>query len=68
MTILTGSASDAFYAPIADALAARIPRARRAILDGLSHVSPITQPAIIGGAVRSALASAGIVIDPERAP
>ena len=68
VTILTGSASDAFYAPIADALAARIPRARRAILDGLSHVSPITQPAIIGGAVRSALASAGIVIDPERAP
>ena len=68
VTILTGSASDPFYAQIADAVVARIPGARRAILDGLSHVSPITQPAIVGGAVRSALAAAGIVIDPEPVP
>ena len=68
VTILTGTASDAFYAPIADALAARIPRARREVLNGLSHVSPITQPAIVGGAVRSALASAGIALDPEPVP
>lgn len=68
VTILTGTASDALYAPIADALAARIPRARREILDGLSHVSPITQPAIVGAAVRSALAATGIVTDPESVP
>lgn len=68
VTILTGTASEAFYAPIADALVARIPHGRRTTLDGLSHVSPITQPDIVGGAVRSALASAGIVNDPERVP
>ncbi len=68
VTILSGSASDTFYAPIADALGARIPGARRAILDGLAHVSPITQPAIVGGAIRSALAAAGIVIEPEPVP
>jgi pimeloyl-ACP methyl ester carboxylesterase len=53
--ILTGSASEAFYAPIADALAARIPGARRDTLEGLTHPSPITQPGIVAAAIRACL-------------
>jgi len=55
VTILTGAASERFYAPIADALAARIPGARRVDLPGLRHTAPITEPAAIAAAVRSAL-------------
>jgi O-succinylbenzoic acid--CoA ligase len=55
VTILTGGASDPFYAPIADALAAGIPGARRATLDGLAHPSPITQPATVAAAARAGL-------------
>lgn len=48
VTIATGSASDAFYAPIADALAARIgPLAGREHLAGLAHMAPITDAATI---------------------
>jgi O-succinylbenzoic acid--CoA ligase len=54
-TILTGSASEPFYAPIADALAARIPGADRRVLDGLGHPAPITDPGRIADAVRDAL-------------
>jgi lipase len=61
VTILTGGASERFYTPIADALAARIPGARRDTLDGLGHPSPITQPATVATAIRAALASAGLV-------
>jgi len=56
VTILTGSASETFYAPIAEGLAARIPGARRVDLPGLRHTAPITDPALIADAVRAALA------------
>ena len=55
VAILTGGASDAFYARIADALAARIPRAQREMLPGLGHPSPITEPAPVAAAVRAFL-------------
>ena len=55
VAILTGGASEPFYAPIADALAARIPGARRDTLEGLTHPSPITQPGIVAAAVRACL-------------
>ena len=61
VTILNGSASEPFYAPIADALAERIPGTARRTLDGLAHPSPITNPAPVAAAVRAALASAGLV-------
>jgi O-succinylbenzoic acid--CoA ligase len=53
--LLTGDASQPFYRPIADALAARIPGARRVHLPGMAHASPITDPGPIAEAVRSAL-------------
>jgi O-succinylbenzoic acid--CoA ligase len=55
VTILTGGASEPFYVPIADALAARIPGSRRDTLDGCTHPSPITQPGIVAAAVRACL-------------
>jgi O-succinylbenzoic acid--CoA ligase len=55
VTILTGGASEPFYAPIDDALAARIPGARRDTLDGWTHTSPITQPGIVAATVRACL-------------
>lgn len=61
VTILTGGASEPFYARIADALAARIAGASRAVLPGLAHPAPITEPATVAGAIRAALASAGLV-------
>ena len=54
-TILNGGASEPFYAPIADALAGRIPQARRRTLEGLAHPAPITEPVRIADAVRDAL-------------
>ena len=67
VTILTGGASEPFYAPVADALAARIHDARRDTLAGLGHPSPITQPAPVAAAVRAALVAAGLA-DPDSAP
>ena len=55
VTILTGTASDPFYAPIADALVARITGARRVELPGLRHAAPIRDPGEMAAAVRSAL-------------
>ncbi len=55
VAILTGGASEPFYAPIADALAARIPGARRDTLEGLTHPAPITQPGIMAAAIRACL-------------
>jgi O-succinylbenzoic acid--CoA ligase len=55
VAILTGGASEPFYVPIADALAARIPEARRDTLDGWTHPAPITQPGIVAAAVRARL-------------
>ena len=54
--ILTGGASDWFYLPIAEALALRVPGARRATLDDLTHTSPITAPAPVADAVAAFLA------------
>lgn len=53
--LLTGDASEPFYGPLADALAALIPGARRTILPGLRHTSPITHAGPVAAAVRAAL-------------
>ncbi len=55
VTILTGAASEPFYAPLADGLVARIPGARRVHLAGLRHTAPITDPAAVAAAVLAAL-------------
>ena len=61
VTIITGDASEPFYRPIADALAGRIPGARRVHLPGMAHASPITEPGPIAAAIRSGLAVAGLI-------
>jgi hypothetical protein len=67
VAIRTGAASEPFYAPLADALAARIPGARRAELAGLRHTAPITDPAPIAVACRAALDLAlGVAADGRR--
>ncbi len=55
--LLTGGASDAFYTPIADELARRIPGARRVTLDGLAHTAPINRPGRVVDAIRAFLES-----------
>lgn len=60
VVILAGTASEPFYGPIADAVVARIPGARRVDLVGLRHTSPITEPAPVAAAVRAALVAAGL--------
>jgi o-succinylbenzoate---CoA ligase len=55
VAILTGSASEPFYAPLADALAARIPGARRDTLEGLTHTTPITQPGAVAPTILACL-------------
>ncbi len=58
VTIITGAESESFYAPIADALVALIPGARRIALLGLRHTAPITDPAPIAVIAREAFAPA----------
>lgn len=53
--LLTGDASEPFYAAIADALAVRIPHARRVRLAGLRHPAPITDAAPVAAAVLALL-------------
>ncbi len=53
--LLTGGASDAFYAPVSDELARRIRGARRATLDHLAHPGPIVRPGRVAEAVRAFL-------------
>jgi pimeloyl-ACP methyl ester carboxylesterase len=65
VTILTGAASEPFYAPIADTLAARIPGARRVDLPGLRHTAPITDAAPVAAAVRAALGRPAAAAPPE---
>lgn len=55
VTIISGAASEPFYVSIADALAARIPGARRVQLPGLRHTAPITEPDAVAAAVRASL-------------
>jgi acyl-CoA synthetase (AMP-forming)/AMP-acid ligase II/pimeloyl-ACP methyl ester carboxylesterase len=53
--LLTGSASDPFYSPIADEIARRIPGVLRATLDGLAHPGPIVRPDRVAEAVSAFL-------------
>jgi O-succinylbenzoic acid--CoA ligase len=55
VTLLTGTSSEPFYAPIAVALAARIPHATLVAIEGARHTTPITDPAPVAAAVRAAL-------------
>ncbi len=55
VALLTGDASEPFYAPIADALALRIPGARRVRLPGLRHPAPITDAAAVAAAMLALL-------------
>jgi o-succinylbenzoate---CoA ligase len=55
VTLVTGDASEPFYAPIADAAAASMPNAVRVRLPGLSHNAPITQSAAIADLLRAVL-------------
>jgi pimeloyl-ACP methyl ester carboxylesterase len=62
--ILSGGASHDFYRPIAEALVARIPGARQATLDGLTHNAPITDAVRVAEAIRTFLAGAGLLAAP----
>ena len=55
VVLATGGASDPFYAPLADALAALIHGSRRVSLPGLRHVAPITDPTPVAALIRDAL-------------
>jgi O-succinylbenzoic acid--CoA ligase len=67
VTLITGDASEPFYRPIADALATRVPGARRMHLPAMGHASPITDPGPITAAIRASLAASGLVqADPDR--
>lgn len=59
VVLVTGGVSDAFYAPIAEALAAVIPGATRVTLPGLRHTAPITDPATFATLIRTSLALRG---------
>ena len=60
VAILTGTASEPFYAPIARAMVARVPGAHLVALDGLRHTAPITDPEAVAAAIVGALTAAGI--------
>ena len=60
VTILTSTASEPFYGPIARAVVERIPGARLVVLDGLRHTAPITAPEPVAAAILEAIAGAGI--------
>jgi pimeloyl-ACP methyl ester carboxylesterase len=68
VTILTGAASEPFYAPIADRLAARITDARRVELPGLRHTAPITDATRVAHAVRATLGRPAAAIPLEESP
>jgi len=55
VVLLTASASEPFYAPIARNLAQRIPGARQVELEGMGHASPLTEPARVAAAIRDQL-------------
>ena len=65
VTVLTGTGSEPFYAPIAREVVARIPGARLVTFDGLRHAAPITDPEIVAAAVLDAVSQAGIPAAPE---
>ncbi len=55
VVIATGGRGDPLYAPIADALVARIPAAQRVDIAGLEHMAPISDPRPIARLVRDVL-------------
>jgi pimeloyl-ACP methyl ester carboxylesterase len=55
VTLLTGSASEPFYAPIARSVVERIPGAELVELEGLGHAAPLTEPARVAAAIRAQL-------------
>ena len=55
VVLVIGGASEPFYMPIADALAARIPGARHVTLPGLLHTAPITEPSPVAELLRGQL-------------
>lgn len=68
VTLLTGSASDPFYAPIARAVVARIPGARLVALAGLRHPAPITDPEPVAAVILDALARSDAATHQEAHP
>lgn len=68
VTVLTGTASEPFYAPIARAVVERVPGARLVSLEGLRHPAPITDPEPVAAAIREAVAAAGIAAAVEVHP
>ena len=60
VAILTGTASEPFYAPIARAVVARVPGAHLLALDGLRHTAPISDPEPVAAAILGAMTAAGI--------
>ena len=68
VAILTGTASEPFYAPIARAVVARVPGAHLVTLDGLRHTAPISDPEPVAAAILGALTAAGIPSHPEAQP
>ena len=59
VTVLAGTASEPFYAPIARAVVAHIPGARLVTFEGLRHPAPITDPEPVAAAILDAIALAG---------
>ncbi len=55
VTLLTGSTSEPFYAPIARAVTERVPGARQVELDDLDHAAPLTEPVRMAAAIRDHL-------------
>lgn len=55
VVLVSGDASEPFYAPIADAVAASIPQARRVRLPGMTHDAPITRPGAFAELIHDAL-------------
>lgn len=55
VVIATGGRGDPLYAPIADALVARIPTAHRVDIAGLEHMAPMSDPRPIARLVRDVL-------------
>ena len=59
VTVLAGTASEPFYAPIAREVVAHVPGARFVSLAGLRHPAPITDPEPVAVAILDAIAVAG---------
>jgi pimeloyl-ACP methyl ester carboxylesterase len=68
VTVLTGTASEPFYAPIARAVVERVPGARLVALDGFRHAAPISDSEPVAAAILDAIAASGNPADPEAHP